>query len=118
MTRYLWFALGWICVGLGAIGLVLPLMPTVVFLIVAAYAFSKSSDRFHRWLMDHKHFGPPLVAWQTHGAISRPNKIAATIAISASVVITWFVGIPVWALTCQILVLACVLIFLLTRPAG
>ena len=116
MTRVLWLCAGWVCVGLAALGVILPLMPTVVFLIVAAYAFSKSSPRFHTWLLTHPTFGPPLNDWLERGAISRNSKIAASIAILASFVLAWALGAPNVILAVQVLILGLVLVFILTRP--
>ncbi len=82
--RFIWpgakpalFALGWLCVGLGMIGVVVPGMPTTIFLIVALWAFSRSSDRFHDWLYDHPRFGPPLRAWRAHRVIPLRAKLLA-----------------------------------------
>ena len=60
-------ALGWICVALGVVGMAIPGLPTTVFLIIALWAFSRSSHRFHDWLYAHPHLGPPLRAWHAHG---------------------------------------------------
>ena len=58
LLRYAYLTLGWVCVGLGAIGVVVPGMPTVVFLLVAVWAFARSSERFHRWLLVRPCFRP------------------------------------------------------------
>ncbi|HLL83385.1 MAG TPA: YbaN family protein [Longimicrobium sp.] len=81
--RILFMALGFICVGLGTLGLVLPVLPTTPFLLVALWAFSRSSRRFHHWLYTHPRFGPRLREWQEHGTV--PVKVKAT-AVSAMVV--------------------------------
>lgn len=75
--RGLWLALGFFFVGLGIIGAILPLMPTTIFLILAAGCFARSSPRFEAWLLNHERFGPTLRAWRENGAISRSGKIAA-----------------------------------------
>ncbi len=56
--------------GLGLIGVVLPILPTVPFMLLAAFFFSKSSERLHYWLISHPKLGPPIVEWQTNGAIN------------------------------------------------
>lgn len=53
-------SLGILCVGLGSAGIVLPLVPTTPFLLLAAACFAKSSDWFYRWLLGHRHFGPVI----------------------------------------------------------
>ena len=72
---------------LGAIGVVLPLLPTVPFVILAAYCFGRSDPRIERWLLEHPQFGPSIQNWRRHGAISRKGKIAATLAFAVSIAI-------------------------------
>jgi uncharacterized membrane protein YbaN (DUF454 family) len=80
-------ALGWVCVGLGVIGLAVPGMPTTVFLIVALWAFSRSSERFRRWLYEHPRLGPPLKAWHAHRVIPLRAKLLAVAVMATSLVI-------------------------------
>ncbi|MBB6352674.1 YbaN family protein [Aminobacter aganoensis] len=70
-------ALGMLMLALGIIGAFLPVMPTTIFLIAAAWCFGRSSPRFEAWLLDHPRFGPPLRAWREEGAIPRRGKIMA-----------------------------------------
>ncbi|UZK71078.1 YbaN family protein [Sphingomonas sp. S1-29] len=84
MIRYLYFVAGFIALGLGFIGVFLPLVPTVPFVILAAFCFTRGSPRFEAWLLDHPHLGPPIHAWRRSGAISRKGKWAATIGLSGS----------------------------------
>jgi len=72
MKRKLFLTLGVLNVGLGTAGIFLPLLPTTPFLLLAAYLFSRSSDRWHRWLLAHKHLGPYVHAWR--------NKTGLTVA--------------------------------------
>lgn len=58
VARGVFMALGWISVGLGAVGVVLPGWPTTVWLLIAAFFFARSSPRFYRWLLNHRVFGP------------------------------------------------------------
>lgn len=90
-TGYL--LLGWCCVALGVIGAFVPLMPTTVFLLIAAWAFSRSSARWHRWLHDHHRFGPLLTCWERHRAMPRQAKVAALLTLAASYGFTaWLLG--------------------------
>ena len=66
--------LGWMFVSLGIIGVILPLMPTTMFLILALGCFAESSPRFHQMLLDHKWFGPPLKQWQHTHSMRRDVK--------------------------------------------
>lgn len=116
--RSLWTAAGIISFAVGAIGAVLPLLPTVPFMLLAAFCFARGSERFHIWLIDHPRFGPAIRNWQAHGAISRRAKRAATIAIGVTFLISVLLGVPLYALAAQAAVLAIVLTFLLTRPEG
>ena len=75
--RIVYLSLGWVMVALGVIGIVLPLMPGVVFLIVAAWCFARSSPRFEAWLLNHPSLGKPLRDWRAAGAIPRSGKIMA-----------------------------------------
>jgi len=114
--RYIWMGVGFLCLALGALGIVLPLLPTVVFWILAAFAFSKSSDRLHAWMMTHPQIGPPLVDWFENGGISKRAKRAATIAICLTVLISFFLGMRFFLISIQILVLSGVLVFIWSRP--
>lgn len=80
----LMIALGWVFVALGAIGAVLPLMPTTVFLIVALWIFSKSSVRFHKMLLKNKWFGSGLRQWEESKTISKESKRKAAVIIVIS----------------------------------
>jgi hypothetical protein len=95
-TAYL--LLGWGCVLLGLVGAFLPLLPTTVFLLVAAWAFSRSSPRWHRWLREHAHFGEAVRNWEEHHAMPRRAKRIAFAALAASYAFTAFVFGPFsWA---------------------
>jgi uncharacterized membrane protein YbaN (DUF454 family) len=96
--RHLYLVVGWLCVVLGAIGAFLPLMPTTVFLLIAAWAFSRSSDRWHRWLRGHARFGETVRAWEEHHAMPRRAKRIAFLALAGSYAFTALVFGPLsWA---------------------
>lgn len=116
--RHLWTVGGLVSFGLGAVGVFLPLLPTVPFMLLAAFCFARGSESFHRWLMHHQRFGPSIRDWQRHGAISRGAKRAALVAIAAAFGISLLVGMPAYALGVQAAVLACVVAFILSRPDG
>ncbi len=76
-ARGAWLVLGIASVGLGLIGAVLPLLPTTIFLILAAGCFARSSPRLEAWLLDHPRFGASLRAWRAEKAIGPRAKAAA-----------------------------------------
>ena len=73
---------GWICVGLGVLGIFLPLLPTTPFLLLASVCFARSSERCHKWLLDRPHLGPVIKDWERHGAISTRSKIYGTLVLA------------------------------------
>src|SRR5690606_12798071 len=77
-----WLALGLMLVGLGFIGAFVPLMPTTIFLILAAACFTRSSPRLEAWLLNHLPFGPTRRAWRAGGAVPRRAKIAACLGMA------------------------------------
>lgn len=84
MRRTLFLIAGGFFFLLGAIGVVVPLLPTVVFWIVAAWCFGKSSPRLEGWLLNHPAAGPHIRGWRERGAIGRRAKWTATAALVAS----------------------------------
>jgi uncharacterized protein len=115
--RLPWLLLGFCSLGCGLLGVVLPLVPTTPFLLLSAYGFSRSSPRFHRWLVDHPRLGPPIRDWHLHGAVSRRAKAIAMAAIAATPAVSLAVGVGPTVLAIQIVVLACVTLFVLSRPS-
>jgi uncharacterized membrane protein YbaN (DUF454 family) len=85
VRRHLYLIAGFLGLGLAAIGAILPVMPTTVFVILAAYCFARSSPKLEAKLLDHKVFGPHIRSWRERGAISRKGKVAATLAFAASI---------------------------------
>ena len=73
----LYKSLGFIFLGLAAIGVFLPLLPTTPFLLVSAACFARSSERWHQWLLSNKIFGPMIKDWQERKCIARSTKIFA-----------------------------------------
>ena len=86
MSKLFLLSLGWICVSLGFIGIFVPGLPTTIFLIIALWAFTKSSKTLRLWLLNHKRFGPILRNWQEYKVVPLRAKILMVI-LQASVVI-------------------------------
>jgi uncharacterized membrane protein YbaN (DUF454 family) len=115
VTRQLYLAGGIACVGLGVIGVLLPIMPTVPFLLLAAFCFARSHPVWEQRLLDHPRYGPSLRDWRERQAISRRAKISAVVAMTAGVGFTWLtVGWP-WVLI-SIAVLTICGTWIWTRP--
>lgn len=72
-----WTLLGMLCLLLGAVGLVLPLLPTTPFVLLAAGCFARSSPRMHQWLLNNALFGPVLQDWERNRCVSRRVKRVA-----------------------------------------
>jgi len=118
-ARWALIGLGWIAIGLAALGVLLPLLPTTPFLLVAAWAFGRSSERFHRWLQQNRWFGPLLNDWQRHGAIPRWAKVMAVTFMALALIGLIQRGIlPVWAVALIGASLAAVSLWIITRPSG
>ncbi|WP_049238155.1 YbaN family protein [Moraxella canis] len=86
LMRALFFVLGLVCLILGLIGVVVPGMPTTVFILLCAYFWAKSSRRFYAWLLAHRIFGPMIVDWQTRRAMPRFAKYLAWLMMTVSTV--------------------------------
>ncbi|MEP3297221.1 MAG: YbaN family protein [Pseudoruegeria sp.] len=114
--KYFWALLGLISLALGMIGVILPLLPTVPFLLLAAFCFARSSNRLHQWLIHHPTFGPSILDWNENGAISSKAKRLATISILVAFSLSLFLGVKTVVLIIQATVLVCVLVFIWTRP--
>lgn len=114
--RVLWVCLGLLALTLGTIGIVLPLLPTVPFLLLAAFFFARSSERLHNWLVSHPRFGPPIEDWNRSGAISRRAKTLATVSVAAAFALSVALGLRPMILMIQGATLCCVLLFIWTRP--
>lgn len=78
-VRMLYLIMGLLCVLLGMIGVVLPLLPTTPFMLVAAFCFSRSSERLHQRLLNHRIFGKLIQDWENHGVIPLKAKVLSTV---------------------------------------
>ena len=87
MKKIILITIGWLCVGLAFVGTFVPGIPTTIFLIVALWAFAKSSKKFHSWLLNHKRFGPILQNWESHKVVPRKAKILMVIFQISAVII-------------------------------
>lgn len=114
--RLLWLVAGLGFLAIGAVGIVLPLLPTTPFLLLAAYCFARSSPQLHKWLHNHPTFGPLINNWNQYGSIDRRSKHIAIIIILLTPIATVVIGVPWWSLASQLLILGVAATFVLTRP--
>jgi len=92
-ARWALIAFGWLNVIIALVGIVVPGLPTTVFLIVAFWAFSNSSERFQSWIWNHPKFGPAIRHWHNHRVIPLRAKILAVTMMSLSFsYLTFFVA--------------------------
>lgn len=115
--RHLWLTVGWTFVMLGIVGIALPVVPTVPFLLVAAWAFARSSPALRQRILDHPTYGPSVRAWQERGAVGKVAKIWAILAMTGGVGLSWWIGIDPWIVGLQAAICAAVGVFLLSRPS-
>lgn len=93
--RPLYTAGGVLAVGLATLGAVLPIMPTVPFLLLAVFCFARSNPAWEQKILDSPQWGPQIKDWRERRVIRRPAKLAAITAMSAGVIFTWLtLGVP------------------------
>lgn len=119
--RWAWWLLAYVSLGLGIVGIVVPGMPSTVFVLIAAWAAARGSDRLHHWLLTHPRFGPSIRDWQAHGAVSRRGKwlATATMAACAAILLALMLLIPAhrwWMTALPITCMTIVAIWLWLRP--
>ena len=88
IVKTLWFIAGTICVVLGAIGIVLPILPTTPFLLAAAACYYKSSERMHRWLLNNKWFGEYIRNYTEGKGLTRKTKITALTVLWITIILS------------------------------
>ena len=113
--RRLYLALGLVSLGLGIIGAFLPLLPTVPFLLLAAFLFARGNPAWEKRLLDHPRWGPPIRDWRARRAIGRRAKYLAIASLLAGAMLTWWtLGAPYhWI---SLAVLAITGTWIATRP--
>ncbi|MCW9046453.1 MAG: YbaN family protein [Gammaproteobacteria bacterium] len=117
--RIIYFILGWVFFALGAIGVLLPVVPTTPFMLLALWAFSRSSERFHNWLYNHRFFGPPLQMWNKYGVIPLVAKVMSVSFMSISFIYMLFfspLGIMYKVIIAILMIYGAW--FILTRPSN
>ena len=110
--RIIWLIVGGGALGLGTLGIFLPILPTVPFFLLAAFSFSKSSTRLHNWMLNHKVFGPDIRNWNENRVIHRRAKLMASAGMFGSFILALFLGVPLKFVALQVMCLTLVAIFI------
>lgn len=113
-ARLSWVLAGHVCVGLGLVGAVLPLMPTTVFVLCAAACYARGSERFYRKLLEHRVFGPVVRDWQRNRAMSAKAKRWAVSAIVITISLS-MIALQTTALRAVLAAVALILVVALLR---
>jgi uncharacterized protein len=116
-SQFLYMLLAYGCVGFGAAGVIVPLLPTTPFLLVAAWAATRSSPRLRWWLYRHPRYGPSIRAWQRHRAIPVAAKLTACLLLAFSWITLWVLGLDGRILAGLTAFFLAVASFILTRPS-
>ena len=116
MRRWAWWLLAYVALGLGLVGIVVPGLPTVPFVLLSAYAAARGSQRLRRWLLAHRQFGPMIVDWERHRAVARRAKWFATIAMAACAAVLFMTAPRPWMALIGSAVMAVVAAWLWARP--
>ena len=115
IQKNLLILLGWLFVLLGAIGILVPILPTTPFLILALALFAKSSPKFHQMLLDNRWLGKILRQWEEEKTVSRQIKIRASLLIFVSFSISIYWVREVFLLQWMLLAIAITLLFFIWR---
>ena len=116
MQRTILIIIGWLAVVLGTIGVVLPLLPTTPFILLAAWCFARSSPRFHQWLLYRSWFGGDLRHWQRYRAMPPGAKSRAIIVILLTFGVSLWLVNMMWIRLLLLVILGGLLIFLWRIP--
>ena len=117
MKRMILISLGWLCVSLGFIGIFVPGIPTTIFLIIALWAFTKSSKKLRNWLLNHKRFDPILNNWQQHKVVPRRAKILMVVLMSLASILFYYSLQNLYLTIGLVIILVLVAIYVISLPS-
>lgn len=116
MIRFMALMLAYFFLLVAVIGVFIPGLPTVPFLLLTAWFAAKGSDRLHGWLYAHPYLGKLLIDWEKYGAISRISKVIAVLMLITSWTVMYHVLNNVWGLVVIAILFLVVATYLVTRP--
>ena len=114
--RWLWIALAWLALGLGILGIALPGLPTVPFILAASCCAARGSRKLHVWMRRHRRFGPMIRNWEDRGAVSRRAKWLASAMMALCSLLMALSPSPLWAWATGSAIMLIVAIWLWLRP--
>jgi uncharacterized membrane protein YbaN (DUF454 family) len=118
IRKLLWNVLGFACLGLAYVGIILPGFPYSIWVVAAAYCFSKGSERMHRWLYNHKLFGPFLTNWGQKRVFPTKMKYFMLAMMSLSLVLMYTGGVPLRGINFTAMTMALVAIWAWKFPGS
>jgi len=116
MTRLVFLVFAYFFLVLAVIGVLVPGIPTVPFLLLTAWFSARGSQRLHRWLYEHPYFGKLLIDWETQGAISRRTKIVTVAMLMVSWAVMYQKVEAAWLLAVVTVLFLAFIAFLVSRP--
>ena len=116
MTRFVCLILAYAFLAFAIVGVILPGIPTVPFLLLSAWFSAKGSERLHRWLYEHPHLGKLLIDWEKQGAVSRFSKVAALLLLIGSWLLMYYRIDNMWVLAAVAILFVLVASYLVSRP--
>ena len=117
MKKLILLIVGWLCVGLGFVGIFIPGIPTTIFLIIALWAFARSSKKFHSWLLNHQRFGPILRNWESHKVVPIKAKIVMVILQILVVIMVQYTFNSLFVTVALLIVLILVASYVISLPS-
>ena len=118
MKKLFWNILGFLSLGMAYVGVITPGVPYSIFVVFAAYCFSKGSERMHRWIYNHRLFGPFLTNWNTKRVFPQKMKYFMLFMMSTSLMIMWLTSVPVRGIIYTALFMLCVAVWAWRFPSS
>ena len=116
VKRYFLMAVGWLSIVLGVVGIFLPILPTTPFILLAAWCFARSSDRFHQWLRNHPRLGLIVRSWEDGQGLPRKVRNRVLILLWFSLLSSSLIIGRIWAAATLLCIGSCVTWYLMSLP--
>jgi uncharacterized protein len=117
--RLFYLGLGWLSVALGVVGIIMPILPTTPFLLLAVWAFSRSSPELAERLRNHPKVGPFIRDWQDYGVIPPLGKAMAIVMMTAmGTYLVFYSPMPLWGAAAACVAMLGLTIYIVSRPSA